>query len=238
MRARRAPVFDQEVFVLRAILVGLCALVLAAQAVAAASGERPASAAPTAKKSKQATQKAQGGAKARKKRAKAARARTLEARLALKLRAQRKHRSVIRFFKTHRALVSSEKHGARAREALQRARRGLVKTTKEVAYYRRLIRERDERLRIRRLKRAAPPVAICGVFKRHCKQALEVAWCESRWSTEAVNGQYLGLFQMGAWERRLYGHGRTGYEQALAAHRYFVESGRDWSPWSCRWAAS
>ena len=61
-----------------------------------------------------------------------------------------------------------------------------------------------------------------------------MAWCESRLDTTAQNGQYLGLFQMGSSERRLFGHGDTAHEQAVAAHRYFVRSGRDWSPWSCR----
>ena len=28
--------------------------------------------------------------------------------------------------------------------------------------------------------------------------------------------------------------GESTHEQALAAHRYFVRSGRDWSPWSCK----
>jgi hypothetical protein len=61
-----------------------------------------------------------------------------------------------------------------------------------------------------------------------------VSWCESKHSTTAQNGQYLGLFQMGWNERRLFGHGSTPRKQALAAHRYFVVSGRDWSPWSCK----
>lgn len=78
---------------------------------------------------------------------------------------------------------------------------------------------------------------ICRVFGRYCSQALRVSWCESRWLTTAQNGQYLGLFQMGYWERRTYGHGSTAEAQSRAALRYFRASGRDWSPWSCRWAA-
>lgn len=82
------------------------------------------------------------------------------------------------------------------------------------------------------------PLAICEAFgDRHCGPALRVAWCESRLDPRARNGQYLGLFQMGAWERSRFGHGPTAYEQSRAAHRYFVASGRDWSPWSCRRAA-
>lgn len=82
-----------------------------------------------------------------------------------------------------------------------------------------------------------PEAAICHVFGEYCSEALRVSWCESRHTTTAHNGQYLGLFQMGYWERRRFGHGSTALEQARAAYRYFVESGRDWSPWSCRWAA-
>lgn len=76
--------------------------------------------------------------------------------------------------------------------------------------------------------------AICRVFVRHCREALRVSWCESHYFTWARNGQYLGLFQMGSSERRIYGHGSSPWTQARAAHRYFVASGRDWSPWSCK----
>lgn len=78
--------------------------------------------------------------------------------------------------------------------------------------------------------------AICYVFGEYCQQALAVARCESgrSLSIHAKNGQYLGMFQMGSSERRIFGHGNTPLEQARAAHRYFVASGRDWSPWSCK----
>ena len=75
---------------------------------------------------------------------------------------------------------------------------------------------------------------ICKVFGRYCKQALAVSWCESKWYIWAQNGQYLGLFQMGSSERRIYGHGPGAWAQARAAHRYFIASGRDWSPWTCK----
>lgn len=79
------------------------------------------------------------------------------------------------------------------------------------------------------------PLAICDVFGvRHCAAALEVSWCESRFNTDARNGQYRGLFQMGSWERRTFGHGHSAEAQARAAERYFIRTGRDWSPWSCR----
>ena len=81
-----------------------------------------------------------------------------------------------------------------------------------------------------------PRRAIEYVFGAHAGDALDVCSCETggTFHVGATNGQYLGLFQMGSSERRLYGHGPTALEQAFAARRYFDASGRDWSPWSCR----
>lgn len=79
-----------------------------------------------------------------------------------------------------------------------------------------------------------PQEAICHVFGNYCTEALVVSECESGYSVYAHNGQYLGLFQMGSSERELYGHGGTALAQAVAAYRYFVASGKDWSPWSCK----
>ena len=70
--------------------------------------------------------------------------------------------------------------------------------------------------------------------RRHGRDAVRVAWCESRLDPRAVNGQFRGVFQMGAAERRRYGHGPTVAAQSWAARRYFVASGSDWSPWSCK----
>jgi hypothetical protein len=77
---------------------------------------------------------------------------------------------------------------------------------------------------------------ICQVFGSYCSQAIEVSRCETggTFSVWAQNGQYLGLFQMGSWERTIYGHAYHPWGQARAAYRYFVASGRDWSPWSCK----
>lgn len=77
---------------------------------------------------------------------------------------------------------------------------------------------------------------ILKVFgPRYGPQALRVSWCESRYWVWAHNGQYLGLFQMGDYARSKYGHSyNNAWVQARAAYRYFVESGRDWSPWACR----
>lgn len=79
-----------------------------------------------------------------------------------------------------------------------------------------------------------PEVAIRYVFGQYAEQALAVSWCESRYHTTSQNGQYLGLFQMGSYARSLYGHSNTAFGQARSAYAYFVRSGRDWSPWSCK----
>ncbi len=87
--------------------------------------------------------------------------------------------------------------------------------------------------------RARPPVppdvfrAVRAEWKPKSERvnALDVVWCESRYSTTATNGQYVGLFQMGTWARARYGHGWTASAQSHAAHRYYVECG--WSGWTC-----
>lgn len=75
---------------------------------------------------------------------------------------------------------------------------------------------------------------ICDAFGPYCAEAKAVVACESGGSTTAVNGQYLGMFQMGEYERATYGHGDTATEQAQAAFRYFSVTGFDWSPWACK----
>lgn len=155
---------------------------------------------------------------------------TLEKRLERKLDLARKYRGAVRFFANRRWLLTSKRQGRAARPALRGARVLLARTAKEIAWLRRAIRKREAR----RLASLTPQDAICDVFGRYCEQAVDVAWCESRLKPAARNGQYLGLFQMGAHERELFGHGPTAYAQSRAAHRYFLSSGRDWSPWSCR----
>lgn len=78
--------------------------------------------------------------------------------------------------------------------------------------------------------------AIVAVFGPYAWQALAVVRCETggTYSVWASNGQYQGLFQMGFAERARYGHGNNAWAQARAAYRYFVASGRDWSPWACK----
>jgi hypothetical protein len=210
----RAPVPVQEVSVLRALIVGLLALTLVTQAAAAtiqASSSSTPSKATLAKH----------------------RARTLDERLERKLAALRHYRGTIRFFHTHRSLLSSREQRESASAALVYAQRRARALTKTVAALRRTVAKRDAR----RHAAMSPRAAICDVFGSYCGEAVAVAWCESHLSTTAQNGEYLGLFQMGSYARRLFGHGASAHEQALAARRYFVRSGRDWSPWSCRWAA-
>ena len=100
-----------------------------------------------------------------------------------------------------------------------------------------LVQHAKHRAQVRRLavvRASTPQNVICRVFGDHCHEALAVSRCESGWRTDAQNGQYLGLFQMGSNERAIYGHGPSAVEQAVAAHRYFVASGSDWGPWSCK----
>jgi hypothetical protein len=159
---------------------------------------------------------------------------TLDRQLALKLRAERRYLGTVRFFQVHRRLLGPGPQQSRAVATLRDARQRLAGLEPAIARLRRQIAERA----LRRLEGMPPRQAICDVFGPYCQAAVSVAWCESRLSPTAQNGQYLGLFQMGETARRLYGHGPTAHEQAVAAHRYFVDSGRDWSPWSCGWAAS
>jgi hypothetical protein len=102
---------------------------------------------------------------------------------------------------------------------------------------------RRDRAYVRKLRRQLHPLSnvqvICRVFGPYCGQAIRVSRCETggAFNTNAQNGQYLGLFQMGSYARSRYGHGSSAWVQARAAYRYFIDSGRDWSPWSCGWAA-
>lgn len=82
--------------------------------------------------------------------------------------------------------------------------------------------------------RAINTAVIHHVFGKYGSQAVEVAKCEGGLSVWARNGQYLGTFQMGDYARSRYGHAWNIWAQARAAHRYFVASGSDWSPWSCK----
>jgi Lysozyme like domain len=159
---------------------------------------------------------------------------TVDKQLERKLKSLRKYRGTIRFFETHRFLLSSSEHRENAISRLAHARQRVQALTRTVGALRAKLQQRDARQRAS----MPPKAAICDVFGEYCQEALAVAWCESRLQPTARNGQYLGLFQMGSYARRLFGHGSSAHQQATAAHRYFIRSGRDWSPWSCRWAAS
>jgi hypothetical protein len=78
--------------------------------------------------------------------------------------------------------------------------------------------------------------AIIKIFGPYADEALRVARCETggTYDPRASNGQYQGIFQMGEYARGRYGHGPSWLVQAAAAFGYFIDSGRDWSPWSCR----
>lgn len=82
--------------------------------------------------------------------------------------------------------------------------------------------------------RARAARVVCLVFGSYCAQALRVAWCESRFDVWARNGQYRGLFQMGAVERATFGDGIGAWAQSRAALRYFREAGYSWRPWTCQ----
>jgi len=206
----RAAVPVQEETVLRALLVALLAFVLVTQAAAAATQDAPATAPRNAKQEREAE--------------------TLDERLAQKLAAARRYRGTIAFFENRRSLLSSDEHRENAALAVRNAERRLAELSGTIRVLRRAIAARETRRR----EAASPKAAICNVFGRYCREAVTVAWCESRLTPTAQNGEYLGLFQMGSYERQLFGHGPTARAQAEAAHTYFVRSGRDWSPWSCK----
>ena len=158
---------------------------------------------------------------------------TLDERLERKLTALRKYRGTIRFFENHRSLLASGESRRR------RSRRSRCARPRAAAHDERRRAPREDPC-TRRAEAGEAPPAQGDLHRLRLvlpRRQLAIAWCESRLDTTAQNGQYLGLFQMGSYERSLFGHGATAHDQALAAHRYFVRSGRDWSPWGCRWAA-
>jgi len=150
-------------------------------------------------------------------------------RLQRQLGVVRKQQSVLRFFQNHPALLSGDDRNF-ARVAVRHATVRLAQAEKAVVWLRQVIQARQDR----RLEKLPPKAAICDAFDSYCDEAIQVAWCESRLQPSAHNGQYLGLFQMGSYARDVYGHGPTAHDQAVAAHKYFLSSGRDWSPWSCK----
>jgi hypothetical protein len=188
---------------LKALLTGLCALVLCATPVAADARTSD----------------------------------DLDRQLSRHLARMKKDTVVISFFDKHRWLLRDPRFQKKANLRLGAARRHLAATRAKAARTRRELARRTQeaqRMRFEAQLAHSPAKAICHVFGSYCKQALQVARCESGVHTSAQNGQYRGLFQMGSNERQLFGHGESALVQARAAYRYFVRSGRDWSPWSCK----
>ena len=145
-------------------------------------------------------------------------------------------REALRFFSRHQWLLSDPRYAVEARRQIALHRANLSRSLAQSRKQARVAALRRKRL-ARRFAVAKPETnqhVICRIFGPYCGQALRVSECESGFRTYAQNGQYLGLFQMGVNERRLFGHGPSAEEQVKAAHRYFIASGRDWSPWSCK----
>jgi hypothetical protein len=157
----------------------------------------------------------------------------IDKQLARHVAGMKRDTAVIRFFENHKWLLADPRFKKEAKLRLGAARRSLAATARARGNVGRR-EEEAERKRLEAELARSPEKAICHVFGRHCTQALQVARCESGYQTNAENGQYRGLFQMGSSERQLFGHGESALEQARAAYRYFVRSGRDWSPWSCK----
>jgi hypothetical protein len=158
----------------------------------------------------------------------------LGAQLTRHLSSMKKDRQVLRFFEAHRWLLSDPRFAVEAKRQLRLHTQSFTRTQRRAAAAKIALARRVQTRRLAAVEAAIPRNVICRVFGDYCQQAVAVSRCESGLSTGAQNGQYLGLFQMGSTERRLFGHGPSAAEQAKAAHRYFVASGRDWGPWSCK----
>jgi hypothetical protein len=146
----------------------------------------------------------------------------------------KKDRQVLRFLETHAWLLDDPRFAGEAKRQLRIHTLSLERAERKAAAARQALTSRKQARRLAAVAATKPSSVICRIFGSYCKEALAVSRCESGHRTDAQNGQYLGLFQMGSNERRLFGHGSSAVEQAKAAHRYFVASGRDWSPWSCK----
>ena len=145
---------------------------------------------------------------------------TLAQKLALKLKAARKHRSAIRFLKTHRSLALSSgkraapSHGRSTGSQRPRRRSATTGGSSVLAQsYTRLAASRTQPPRSRSAR-------CSGVLRSGTRSRVVRVGSP----TTARNGQYLGLFQMGTYARQVSGHGDSAYEQARAAYRFFVVS--------------
>jgi hypothetical protein len=146
----------------------------------------------------------------------------------------KRERRVLHFFSSHAWLLTDPRFSSEGRREIAVHRRSLASAQRYLASHRRTTKRKRLARRLASAKAETPASTVCRVFGSYCAEALQVARCESGLHTDAHNGQYLGLFQMGTAERQLFGHGNSAEEQARAALRYFISSGRDWSRWSCR----
>lgn len=158
----------------------------------------------------------------------------LGAQLTRHLSTMKRDQQVLRFFEAHGWLLQDPRFAVEANRQLRVHTLSFTRAQQRAAASRLALARRTQTRRLAAVAAATPQTVICRVFGDYCRQALAVSRCESGLRTDARNGQYLGLFQMGSSERRLFGHGPSVAEQVAAAHRYFVASGRDWGPWSCK----
>jgi len=159
---------------------------------------------------------------------------TLSAQLTRHLATMKKDQQVLTFLETHKWLLSDPRFQDSAQEQLRLHTISLARVRQQAAAAKLALTRKAKARRLAAVEAAKPESVICRVFGPYCREALAVSRCESGLSTTAQNGQYLGLFQMGTTARQLYGHGPSALEQAKAAHRYFVDSGHAWGPWSCK----
>ena len=158
----------------------------------------------------------------------------LGAQLSRHLSTMKKDKQVLRFLEQHAWLQSDPRFADEAKRQLRLHRASLQRSKRKAAAARAALARKTKERHLAAVAAASPEQVICRVFGDHCREALAVSRCESGLQTDAQNGQYLGLFQMGSTARRIFGHGSSPVAQATAAHRYFVASGRDWGPWSCK----
>jgi hypothetical protein len=159
---------------------------------------------------------------------------SLSAQLTRHLATMKKDQQVLTFLEHHKWLLSDPRFQASAQRQLRVHTASLVRVRKKAAVAKLALAQRAKARRLAAVAAAKPENVICRVFGSYCREALAVSRCESGLRTTAQNGQYLGLFQMGTTERRLFGHGPSALQQAKAAHKYFVASGHGWGPWSCK----
>jgi hypothetical protein len=126
------------------------------------------------------------------------------------------------FFRRHAWLVRRPPTRPIALREIRKARVWVAVIRRELGETRASLRPRPQSV----------PQIICAVFGPECSKALQVFFCESRYSTSARNGQYFGIGQMGSAERaRFGGSSLDPWDQIRAAYRYWQVAG--WGPWSC-----